>query len=301
LTVKAAVHECFFINTIAVIFGQIQNTFMKKLLPLFILLLSGNLLQAQYYYLDVLGTQQTNQLFKTIKTNQLKKITATSYENTNEVSPDFVLEQTISDQKIVTRSKTIGNSPSFFISIYSANKLIATTDSSKNAIVKVEYKYGNDNKLVSVSSVSKDFDGLFTTTEDHVWSYNEKGQPEKMLKIKNSLDTTFITFSYDAQENVAEEIWKKKNRKVEVYYYYYNPKNKLTDIVRFNNRARQMLPDYIFEYDNSGKLIKMVQSQHANANYLTYKYQYNDFGLKEKEIIFNKQKQLLGRIEYKYQ
>ena len=274
---------------------------MKKFFALLVLVLTCTLSMAQYYYLDVLGTQQTNQLFRTIRSQQLKKITVTSFDNRNESSPDFSLEQTITDNQIITKSKAIGNSLSFFIGNYVNNKLVKTTDSSNNAIVKVEYLYNPDSKLARVSSVSKDFDGLFVTTEEHVWNYAANGQPETMLKIKNNVDTTYVSFTYDEQGNVAEEIWKKNNRKMEVYYYYYNTKNKLTDIVRYNKKAKQMLPDYIFEYDTSGKLIQMVQAQHGNANYLTYKYQYGQLGLKEKEIVFNKQKVLLGRIEYKYQ
>ncbi|MEJ7680802.1 MAG: hypothetical protein WKG06_23710 [Segetibacter sp.] len=62
-----------------------------------------------------------------------------------------------------------------------------------------------------------------------------------------------------------------------------------------------MLPDYIFEYDPKGRITQMTQTQSGSANYLIWKYTYNENGMKEKEIVFNKQKEMLGRIEYKYE
>jgi hypothetical protein len=45
----------------------------------------------------------------------------------------------------------------------------------------------------------------------------------------------------------------------------------------------------------------MTQTQSGSANYLIWRYSYNENGMKEKEVVFNKQKELLGRIEYRYQ
>ena len=122
-----------------------------------------------------------------------------------------------------------------------------------------------------------------------------------MLKIKNGTDTTVITFKYDDAGNVGEETWMKNNRVIETYYYYYNAKKQLTDVVRFSRKAKAMLPDYMFEYDTKGHITQMTQTQKGSANYLVWKYQYNEDGMKEKEVVYNKQKEMLGRIEYKYQ
>ncbi len=256
--------------------------------------------QAQYYYSDIIGTQLTNHQYKLIKDNQLKKITATSYEG-NQPSTDFMLEQTITNNgQILTRSASSGNAESFFRSVYSNDKVVKTVDSSNSAINTVVYQYLGD-KLTAVNSTNKDFDGTFSSTEDHAWFHNSKGQPERMLKVKNKFDTTLVVFIYDEAGNIAEEIWKKKNRITETYYYYYNSKNQLTDIVRYSRKARQMLPDYIFEYDENGKVNQMTQAQTNSANYLIWKYLYNARGLKEKELAYNKNKEFLGRVEYSYQ
>jgi len=275
---------------------------MKKLVLATLIILAFTNSNAQYYYSDIIGTKQSNQQYRMLRSFQYKRVNATSFDGSNQPSKDFLLEQIIADdgRKITTHSATIGNMESYFISNYQNNKVNKTVDSGNNAINTVVYEYDNSGKVISTSAASKDFDGTFTSQERHIWSYNEKGLPEKMLKIKNGNDTTVITFTFDG-DNVAEERWTKNNRVIETYYYYYNAKNQLTDIVRFNRKAKAMLPDYMFEYDAKGRITQMTQTQSGTANYLVWKYTYNENGLKEKEIVFNKQKEMLGRIEYKYQ
>jgi YD repeat-containing protein len=276
---------------------------MKKILSLAIIICTALQVQSQYYYLDIIGTKQTNQQYKLIRTHQLKRINATSFESNNQPSKDFMLEQIVAKDGAVieTKSASINSSPSSFVSYYENNKLARTVDSGNTAINTVVYKYDNAGRVTSIHSTSKDFDGTFMNSEVHTWTYNEKGLPAGMVKIKNQTDTTFVSFNYDEQDNVAEEIWKKNNRNTETYYYYYNAKKQLTDIVRFSRKAKTMIPDYILDYDNSGRLTEMRQTQAASANYLIWKYTYNDRGMKEKEFVFNKKKELLGRIEYSYQ
>lgn len=257
--------------------------------------------EAQYYYSDIIGTKQSNQQYRMLRAFQYKRVNATSYDG-EQVSKDFLLEQLITDdgRRVTTHSASIGNMESYFISNYQNNKVMKTVDSGNNAITTVLYEYDNTGKVVSTSSTSKDFDGTFINQEKHLWSYNEKGLPEKMLRIKNITDTTLVTFILD-EDNVAEERWTKNNRVIETYYYYYNAKKQLTDIVRYNRKAKTMLPDYMFEYDTKGRTAQMTQTQSGTANYLVWKYTYNENGMKDKEVVFNKQREMLGRIEYKYQ
>ena len=268
-------------------------------LAFFVISLSAS---AQLYYSDIISTRQTNQQYKQLRGAQVKKIKAVSYEG-SEPAKDFFLEQSISDDgsKIITHSASVGNTESFFIGYYKANRINKTVDSSGNAINTVTYDYDNSGKLSVVNSVSKDFDGTFTTTEVHAWSYNASGLPDTMYKVKNLVDSTLVTFRYDDLGNVAEERLTRNGRPLETYYYYYNAKKQLTDVVRFNLKAKAMIPDYTFDYDNAGHLTQMTQTQAGKANYLIFKYLYNENGLKQKEAIFNKQKELLGRIDYRYE
>lgn len=274
----------------------------NSLLVLLLLVFAGNA-KSQYYYNDIIGTQQANQQYKAFLANQLKKVTAISYEGNNQPSTDFLLEQTIDNQnqQVITRSKSVANGEAFFISNYRGNRLNKTVDSSNNAINTVLYEYYGDGKLKSTTSTNKDFDGTLINTEKHSWSYNEKGLPESMLRVKNNTDTTYVSFTFDDAGNVAEEIWKRNNRVTETYFYYYNAQQKLTDIVRFNKKAKRMLPDFILEYDEKGRVARMTQTQSASANYLVWKYTYNTQGLKDRELVYNKQKEFLGKVEYRYQ
>ena len=257
---------------------------------------------AQFYYFDIIGTKQTNTLYKQVRVAAYKKITGISY-NGSEPSKDFVLEQTISKdgKTILTRSASVGSTETFFTGYYDVDRIVKSADSGKNAITTAQYEYDSTGKLQSINSVSNDFDGTFTNTEDHLWSYNQKGLPEKMLKIKNMVDTTVVSFIYDEENQVAEERWTKSNRSIETYYYYYNQKKQITDIVRYNRKAKAMLPDFTFEYNDMDQLSQMTQTQSGSANYLIWRYTYNDQGLKVREVAYNKEKELMGRIEYSYQ
>lgn len=275
---------------------------MRNIISAALIILIFTKADGQYYYSDITGTKQSNQLYKLMRSFQYKRVNATSYDQDG-LSKDFLLEQVFSDdgRKITTHSASVGNMESYFTSYYQNNKVSKTVDSGNNAITTVLYEYDNSGKIISTTAASKDFDGTVTSKERHIWSYNDKGAPVKMLKIKNQSDTTLIAFTIDEAENVTEEKWIKNNKTIETYYYYYNPKKQLTDIVRFSRKAKAMLPDYIFEYDSRGHIAQMTQTQSGTANYLVWKYIYNENNLKEKEIVFNKQKEMLGRIEYKYQ
>ena len=139
-----------------------------------------------------------------------------------------------------------------------------------------------------------------SSQEMHQWFY-ENDKPTKMLLIKNNNDTTTVEFKIDEHGDVGEERWRKKGRIVENYFYYYNDQHKLTDIVSYNAKAQRLLPDFLFEYDNNGTLIKFTQIPQGSADYLVWQYVYLQNGLKQKELCFNKQKQPVGSIEYHYQ
>ena len=85
-----------------------------------------------------------------------------------------------------------------------------------------------------------------------------------------------------------------------MFYYYYDDNKRLTDIVRYNVKARKLLPDYIFTYYAKGQLGSMLFVQEGSTDYNKWIYEYNEKGLRTKETCFTKQKELLGKIEYDY-
>ena len=59
------------------------------------------------------------------------------------------------------------------------------------------------------------------------------------------------------------------------------------------------MSDNIFEYNDPGGISQRILVQ-SGSDYLIRKYEYNDKGLRIRELCYNKQKQLPGRIEYPY-
>ena len=117
-----------------------------------------------------------------------------------------------------------------------------------------------------------------------------------------SLFTPSVTgIVVDEKDNVIEERNYRRGVLTDPIYYYYDDKNRLTDIVRFNYKANRLLPDYLFEYDNNDRVIqKITTTSGLNLGYLTWRYVFDERGLKTKEALFNKEKQLQGRIDYSY-
>ena len=120
----------------------------------------------------------------------------------------------------------------------------------------------------------------------------------RIINKKDSLEVRFVT---DENGNVIEERNFRRGVLADPVYYYYDERNRLTDIVRFNYKANRLLPDYLFEYDENDRVIqKITTTSGKNLGYLTWRYLFDEKGLKTKEALFNKDKQLQGRIDYSY-
>jgi hypothetical protein len=99
---------------------------------------------------------------------------------------------------------------------------------------------------------------------------------------------------------VSEEMETRRGVKNRPVLYYYNDNNQLTDIVRYNARAKQLLPEYMFEYSTANQVIQKITVPSNSSEYLIWRYQFNPQGLKTKEVIYDKQKKVTGKIEYQY-
>lgn len=274
---------------------------MKNLLLLCICILTAGKSFSQYYYTDILAAEQTDRQYKLLRSNLVQTVTAKSYESDNQQTQGFSIVQTISEdfKKIVTQT-TYASGNSLTTSFYAGTKISKTQDSSAQVVTTTFYTYDNTGKIQSIKTETNDAFMSSHSEELHVWEYTADNKPARMLKIKDNNDTTFVQFKLDEQGNVGEESWRRKGRLMETYYYYYNDKHQLTDIVRYNFKAKKLLPDNLFEYDAKSRVTQMVQVPLGTSNYMTWKYTYNDQGLKQSEVCFNKQKQLVGRIEYSY-
>lgn len=242
------------------------------------------------------------QQLQQFKDTKVKAVNLTSFEANGAITEDFDGKQSINNNytviKTFTKSKVSDSSE--LTTYYSeAGLLIKTVDSTDGFKSTTEFSYDSNNRIVNITNLSAST-GQETEKEQHIWTYNNKGLPEKMWKIKNNADTTYITFITDERGNIIEEHSIRKGKSLPTYYYYYDDKNHLTDIVRYNLRARRLLPDYVFEYDEEGRISTVIIVPEAGSDYEKWFYSYYENGLKGQEACYNKKQELQGRIEYKY-
>ena len=275
-------------------------SFLRSIITVISVLLIGTV-HAQFYYKDLVVTKQSSQQMKQFKAEKVKAVKLVSFESSGNPTEDFMGEQLVTNDftvlKTLTKSKVSDSSE--LTTIYNANaQLVKTIDTTDGYKSTSEYRYNGD-KLSSITNYSSST-GQAVEKEEHIWIYTAEGRPEKMYKIKNDKDTTYITFVADEKGNIIEEHSVRNKKTLPTYYYYYDDKNRLTDIVRYNAQARRLLPDYIFEYDDEGRVFTVVIVPEDSSNYEKWFYSYYDNGLKGQEACYNKKQELQGRIEYKY-
>jgi len=268
----------------------------------FFLLLFAFSANAQFYYKDQVVPRQSMMQLQHFKAAKVKGVRLTSFESTGAVTQDFTGEQAVNNNYTVvtTFTKSRISDSSELTTFYNASgQLIKTIDTTDGYKSSTTFNYDGSNRVVNITNLSAST-GQATEMEQHIWSYNTKGSPEKMLKIKNNIDTTYITFSIDEKGNITEEHSIRKGRPLPTHYYYYDEKNRLTDIVRYNQRARRLLPDYVFEYDDEGRISSVIIVPESGSDYEKWFYSYFENGLKGQEACYNKKQELQGRIEYQY-
>lgn len=253
----------------------------------------------QYYYTDVVVLKETNRQYQAIKTARISSITAKSFESDGQPTENFLLQQDIRNNQVTTSSNSVATGASVSVSYYTNNLLSKTVDNDSNINSTVTYVYDAAGNIQNITTAINDTLMGSNSTEVHLWFYNGN-EPTRMLRVKDKTDTTVIDFVKDEQGNIAEEHWRKRGRNIENYFYYYNSAHQLTDIVRFNLRARKMLPDFLFEYDDKGLVTQLTQVQQNTGSYLVWRYTYNANGLKQKEAAYDKLKRPVGSIEYTY-
>lgn len=276
---------------------------MKKILFLFCM---GSLIssssQAQYYYKDIISNKQLLADMASYKLNKVKTINIKSFEDDGSASEGFFCQKKFSKDysksTLFTRSQISGSSllTSTFNDI---GKLVQTYDSSAISVTTNQYSYDYMDRIHSIVSTIRSQDDDFSNEirEEHIWQYNETGQAEKMIRIKNRTDSTTILFALDENDNVGIEKDTKTGTK---YYYYYDAKRRITDIVQENDFKKGIVPEYVFQYNNSaGLLSQMTTTEEGGNYYYVWKYSY-DNGLRTLEKCFNKEKRLMGSIQYEY-
>jgi len=276
---------------------------MKTLLASIIIIIIAKPAIAQYYYQDIIATQQATEKWKTYKDNKVKSVNILSFESNDQPTEGFLCKLNIKNDysEITLYTKTDFTKETYSISYYSINGLLKkNVDTSKGYQSVTEYEFDASDNISSFSNSSTETVSNIKNTEQHFWKYGADGKPVSMMKIKNGNDTTFIRFINDEKGNVAEEHAVHNKSEMPAIYYYYDENKRLTDIVRYNAKAKRLLPDYIFTYSNSNQLSSMLFVPEGSSDYNKWIYEYDEKGLRSKESCFSKQKELLGKIEYEY-
>lgn len=278
-------------------------TEMKR--PLFqfcILLSTAGVADAQYYYKDIISNKQLTVDMAQLKEQKIRSVKVISFEDDGSPSEGFICEKKISRNyksvEMFTRSNS--TAASLFVSRFNGNGMLEETlDSSEISTNNIRYTYDEQSRVYRIYSVirSSDDDFVSEIAEEHIYQYGADGLPERMIRVKNNTDSSVIQFSRDEKKNIGIE---KDTKSGNTYYYYYDSKNRLTDVVRLNPYNQKMLPDYMFEYDNLGQMSQMTSTEEGGSYYFIWKYTYNN-GLRIREKCYSKEKRLMGTLEYAYE
>jgi len=280
-----------------------------KFLTVVTILASSYSLKAQYYYNDIVGTLETNRTMQTYLANKVRTVSADGYTAQGAKASDFIEVQEVKDNgrtlKVVTSANL--NRSSNYNRFDEQGRVISITDSTLGVENTTTYQYDNAGRIVIVQNTVKDPDDEINTVELHQWFYNTAGKVEKMWRIVNGKDSLEIRFTPDEKGNPGEEISYRRGKETDRLYYYFDEQGNVTDVVRYNDKIKKLVPDNMITYDDNGRVIQNITSTPGDkygkitwVGYQTWRYIYNEKGLKTAEALFNAEQEMTGRIKYTY-
>jgi hypothetical protein len=277
---------------------------MKNILIAILVSLCSLSLKAQYYYKDIIGTTELNQMIKLYLDNKVSKVEATGFDGDGVKNSDFSETHNFFRERsllrISSRNKTVITNQ--YYRFDNAGQVLSISDTSNAGISTTTYSYDSKGNPVMIKNTVTDAEDSIYENEVHQWFYSADGKPVRMLRIVNNTDTTDVRITLDDKGNVAEELPFIRKLSQEKTYYYYDSRSRMTDIVRYNVKARRLLPDYMFEYSDKNQVIQKITTLSTiGLGYLIWRYVFDDRGLKTKEATFNRDKAMTGKIEYTYQ
>jgi hypothetical protein len=273
----------------------------ERISVLFVLLMLVFSANAQYYYKDILLAGQNQEKWKSFHDQKVREVSIQSIDANNEPTPDFICMQKVSPDfgSISTFTKSTNVPASTLTAFYDpSGKMVKTVDTSDTYKSTTEYGYNEKGEVSTMLNNSVETDNQIVTLEKHIWIYDAAGL-KKMIKIKGETDSTTVTFVKDEKGNIVEEKPVRGGLSQPSVYYYYDNDGRLTDIVRYNQKAGRLLPDYVFEY-NSGRLSSMLFVPNGSTDYQRWIYVYDANGLKTNETCYDKKRQVVVKIRYTY-
>jgi len=268
---------------------------------LIIMMLAFSGAKSQYYYKDILLTRQNQDNWKLYQSQKVKEADLQSLESNNEQTPGFTCIQSVSPDfsEILTYTKSANRPASTMTTLYDGSgRPLRTIDTSDTYQSTTEYMYNVNGEISSLQNTSVETDNHITATEKHVWIY-DSARPKQMIKIREGSDTTIVNLVQDEKGNIIEEKPVRAGQSLPSVYYYYDDQGRLTDIVRYNQKAGRLLPDYVFEY-GSGRITSMLSVPAGSSDYQKWIYTYHSNGLSSSETCYDKKRQVIVKIIYTY-
>jgi YD repeat-containing protein len=279
------------------------------------LILSASL-HAQYYYDDIIGTREINSKMRIYLAVKVQSVTATGYDAEGKKAPDFTEWQDIQSNGSVLKIST-RNGQSIARTYYQFDdkkRVINARDSSGDFQTITAYTYDANDNVINMKTTTRDALHDFDQVKERQYEYKE-GKPVKMLLIQNSSDSLEYIFTLDEHNNIKDEmLYHRGGSQNKIYYsydehkvyYFYDEQNRLTDVTRYSPKIDRLLPDFMLSYDDSNRVIQRITVL-SNVNYdtkrpdyLTWRYGFDEKGLKTAEVMYSKTKELKGRIKYSY-
>lgn len=275
---------------------------MKQVFYILILSFISVSADAQYFYKDIELTRQMHQKYQALKNAGIRSINLKSLEADGSTTEGFSGAQSIDgNYRHMTTTMSTPITPKSILENWfdSEGRLIKTVDSTDGSKSVSEYSYDNNGKLSQISNYTSSV-GKVIEKEEHHWKTDGSGKYTSMIRIRNDKDTSFYNFLSDENGNIIEETGRRGQNALPTVFYYYDDQNRLTDVVRYSKKASRLLPDFVMDYDDASRIKSLMIIPEGSDDYQRWIYQYNDKGLRTKEIVFNKRKQQLGSIEYNY-
>jgi hypothetical protein len=260
---------------------------------------------AQYYYKDIVATNDVIKNNQQLRKHNIIKLKVQSYHYDDQEIESFLCEQNIENnaKNVLTITGSPYTGENRLHSFYTTQGLITrSVDSNVSVVVQNYYEYNLQQKLIklAVSSFEPELKNV-RTTETHLWYYDAQQVPNKMVKVINDKDTTTTIFTKDSINNlVLDEVSYKKGKEIERYYYYYDSVNQLTDVVRYHPYKRKLYPEFIFDYNQKGEMIRKTSFQSGTTQATYWYYFYNEKGLKSEEQAFLPGNVFKGKLKYNY-
>lgn len=263
--------------------------------------------QAQYYYQDIINTENTIKEHRQYRENKIGRIRIISYDDHNEPNQNFHCVKEFSDdfKKIITRTGSLETGNSVVYSYFDdQGKIMRSTDSTSRSVNDTYYYYdqkrpGQIDSLRFISYSIQNAD-TFSYNESHIYQYDSAGKPLKMIRLKNDNPFSVTTFTTDSLGRVIKESEKGSYDTVPAVYYKYNDSGQPTDIFHYNAGKQKMVPDFLFDYDGQNRLAEKTTVTMNRNGYLVWKFFYGDKGMIDKEACYGPKDALLGTLKFEY-